>query len=129
MPDTHNQIFEFGPFRLDAAERLLFEGAAPIALPPKALQTLLLLVQRHGRLVEKSELLKTVWPETYVEEASLAQNIFVLRKRLHERDDDIECVLTCRRDASSSRQSSAKIPPPVPSPSARETRRAKRRRF
>ena len=94
MSREHNEVFAFGPFRLDATERLLFEGGVQIALAPKALQTLLLLVQRRGRLVEKSELLKIVWPDTYAEEGTLAQNIFTLRKQLREGDGGIVYIET-----------------------------------
>lgn len=75
-------FYDFGPFRLDLAERLLTRAGKPVALSPKPFDTLLVLVRNSGRIVEKEELLKSVWPETFVEEATLAQNIFTLRKAL-----------------------------------------------
>jgi DNA-binding winged helix-turn-helix (wHTH) protein len=75
-------IYEFGPFRLDAAEHLLLRDGEAVPLTPKAFDLLLALVERHGHLLEKDELLKTVWPDTFVEEANLASNISQLRKTL-----------------------------------------------
>src|SRR5499433_1231979 len=77
-------IYEFGPYRLDAAEHLLLRDGAAVPLTPKAFDLLLALVERHGRLLEKGELLKKVWPDTFVEEANLASNISQLRKALGE---------------------------------------------
>ena len=75
-------IYEFGPFRLDAAEHLLLRDGEAVPLTPKAFDLLLALVERHGHLLEKEELLKKVWPDTFVEEANLASNISHLRKAL-----------------------------------------------
>jgi Tol biopolymer transport system component/DNA-binding winged helix-turn-helix (wHTH) protein len=75
-------IYEFGPFRLDAAERLLLREGEAVPLTPKAFDLLLALVERHGHLLEKDELLKKVWPDTFVEESNLASNISQLRKAL-----------------------------------------------
>ncbi|HKQ73648.1 MAG TPA: winged helix-turn-helix domain-containing protein [Blastocatellia bacterium] len=75
-------IYEFGPFRLDAAEHLLLRDGEAVPLTPKAFDLLLALVERHGHLLEKDELLKKVWPDTFVEEANLASNISQLRKAL-----------------------------------------------
>jgi len=68
------QIYEFGAFRLDAAERLLFQNGEPLPLPPKVIDTLLVLVENNGRLIEKEELIKRVWPDTFVEENNLNKN-------------------------------------------------------
>src|SRR5262245_2632254 len=78
------QIYEFGPYRLDAAERLLMHEGEAIQLQPKVFDLLLALVERHGRLLEKDELMKLVWPDAIVEEANLANNISILRKTLSE---------------------------------------------
>src|SRR5215831_20792137 len=75
-------IYEFGPFRLDEAEHLLLRDGETVPLTPKAFDLLLALVERHGHLLEKDELLRTVWPDTFVEEANLASNISQLRKAL-----------------------------------------------
>jgi len=85
MSQSANVLYEFGPFRLDPSEDLLLEGRRKIPLTPKAYQTLLVLVENRGRTLGKDELLQKVWPDVFVEEATLAQNISTLRKQL--RDD------------------------------------------
>jgi len=75
-------IYEFGPFRLVEAEHLLLCDGKAVPLTPKAFDLLLTLVEGHGHLLEKEELLKKVWPDTFVEEANLASNISQLRKAL-----------------------------------------------
>jgi DNA-binding winged helix-turn-helix (wHTH) protein/TolB-like protein/tetratricopeptide (TPR) repeat protein len=85
MPENSNSVYEFGPFRLDSSQELLVEGTRKVPLTPKAYQTLLVLVENRGRTLGKDELLQKVWPDAFVEEATLAQNIFTLRK--HLRDD------------------------------------------
>jgi Tol biopolymer transport system component/DNA-binding winged helix-turn-helix (wHTH) protein len=84
MGHQPKQIYEFGPYRLDAAERLLMRDGAVVPLQPKVFDLLLALVERHGRLLEKDELMKLVWPDAIVEEANLANNISILRKTLGE---------------------------------------------
>jgi TolB-like protein/DNA-binding winged helix-turn-helix (wHTH) protein/Flp pilus assembly protein TadD len=76
------QVFEFGPFQLDVGERLLRRDQQILALTPKAFETLLVLLENHGRLVLKDDLMKRLWPESFVEESNLAQQIFTLRKTL-----------------------------------------------
>src|ERR1700731_3930810 len=76
--------FEFGSFRLNPAERLLLRDQAPVHLPPKAFDALVVLVENRGHLLEKDELLRKVWPDTFVEESNLAQHISVLRKALQD---------------------------------------------
>ena len=75
-------MYQFGPFRFDPGDCLLFRGDQIVSLPPKALETLRCLLEHHGSLVEKEELIKTVWPDSFVEEGALTQNIFRLRKAL-----------------------------------------------
>src|SRR5262249_32562483 len=82
MSENRNAVYEFGPFRLDPSQELLLEGTRKVPLTPKAYQTLLVMVENHGRIVTKDELLQKVWPDAYVEEATLAQNVFTLRKQL-----------------------------------------------
>jgi TolB-like protein/Tfp pilus assembly protein PilF len=77
-------FYEFGPFRLEADERRLRRESRPVPLTPKALDTLLVLVRNAGRAIGKDELMEKVWPGTSVEEATLAQNVFALRKALGE---------------------------------------------
>src|SRR5579864_577675 len=77
-------LFEFGRFRLDAGQRVLFRDGELISLAPKAFDTLLELVESEGRVLDKEELLRRLWPDTFVEEGSLAKNISILRKVLGE---------------------------------------------
>jgi DNA-binding winged helix-turn-helix (wHTH) protein len=84
--------YEFGPFRLDPAERKLLRGNETVALTPKAFDTLYLLVRNSGQLLEKDELIAMLWPDTFVEEGSLSDNIFLLRKASGEDPAYIERV-------------------------------------
>lgn len=80
---THPQhLYEFGPFRLDTAEKLLLRDGEPVPLTPKAFETLLALVERSGHLVKKDELMKVVWADAFVEESNLTNNVYALRKML-----------------------------------------------
>jgi TolB-like protein/Tfp pilus assembly protein PilF len=93
MRSTH--YYEFGPFRLDLKQRLLLHEGRPVSLAPKVFETLLLLVERGGSVIGKSEMMSELWPDRYVEEANLTQNIFTLRKALGEsesKDQYIETV-------------------------------------
>src|SRR5919206_3110635 len=82
------QLYEFGPYLLDTGERVLMRAGALVPLTPKALDTLIALVRNSGHVMEKDELLRTIWPDTFVEEATLAQNVFTLRKALGNGQDD-----------------------------------------
>jgi len=75
-------FYDFGPFRIDASQHLLLRDGTEVPLTPKAFDTLLLLVRNNGQIVEKDELLQAVWPQVFVEDATLAQNIFTIRKAL-----------------------------------------------
>ena len=82
-PVTH--FYEFGSFRLDLEQQLLLShDGQPITLAPKVFETLVLLIERRGRVVLKEEAMRVLWPNSYVEEANLSQNIFMLRKILSE---------------------------------------------
>jgi len=87
-------FYDFGPFRLDARKHLLLRGRQPVALTPKAFETLTLLVENSGRVLEKDELMKKLWPDSFVEEANLAQNISMLRKALGESPSDHRYIVT-----------------------------------
>src|SRR5580692_3162560 len=87
-------IFEFGSFRLNPAERLLLRDQASVHLPPKAFDALLVLVENRGHLLEKDELLRRVWPDTFVEESNLAQHISLLRKALQDGEDGSQYIET-----------------------------------
>src|ERR1044072_69035 len=79
---NNNLCYEFGPYQLNPSKRILTRNGEGIPLTPKATEILVLLVKHAGQLVEKDELLKEVWPDTFVEEANLSQNIFPLRRAL-----------------------------------------------
>ena len=85
MPEGKH-FYEFGPFRLDPAERQLLRNNQTVPLAPKAFDTLLLLVGNSGHLLTKDELMKRLWPETFVEEANLAQNISAIRRALDDKN-------------------------------------------
>jgi Tol biopolymer transport system component/DNA-binding winged helix-turn-helix (wHTH) protein len=92
MVSRVNRLYEFGPFRLDIDERVLLRDEQMVPLTPKAFDTLIVLVQNNGHVLEKEELLKAVWPDTFVEEATLAQNVFTLRKALGKEPQYIETI-------------------------------------
>jgi len=86
--------YEFGPFRFEADRRVLLRDGAPVAVAPKALETLLALIEHRDRVVTKDELLQRIWGETIVEEGGLARNISVLRKALGEKPEDHYYIVT-----------------------------------
>ena len=88
--------YEFGPYRLDTVGRSLECRGEVIALPPKAVEVLAELVKRPGEVVGKKELLETVWPEAFVEEANLNQMVFVLRRAI-ESTNGSEYITTVPR--------------------------------
>jgi len=82
MPSQEPSAYEFGGFRLLPTDRQLLRHGKPVPLKPKIFETLLLLVEKQGHLIEKDEFLKRLWPDSFVEEVALAQNISQLRKIL-----------------------------------------------
>src|ERR1700678_2602516 len=94
MDQETKHFYEFGPFRIDPEKLLLLRDNEPVALPPKAFETLLVLVQHSETVVLKDDLMKSVWPDTFVEESNLAQNIFVLRKTLADAAGDHRYIVT-----------------------------------
>jgi len=77
-------LYEFGSFRLDASNRQLLDEGRAVSLTPKALEILVVLVENGNRLTTKEELMRRVWPDSFVEEANLTVNISALRKLLGE---------------------------------------------
>src|SRR5919198_2201378 len=77
-----NQIYEFGPFRLEVGERRLLREGRSVRLRAKVFDTLRVLVEQQGRLIGKEELMQTIWPDSIVEENNLDHNISTLRKEL-----------------------------------------------
>lgn len=88
------RVYVFGEFRVDPVRRRLLRGNDPIAVTSKAFSLLVVLLERRGEVVEKEELFRRVWPDTYVTEANLTQNISSLRKALGERAGDKRHILT-----------------------------------
>ena len=84
MNSQPQQRYEFGPFRLDISEHSLLRDGQVVPLEPKVFDLLKVLVQNDGRLLQKDELLKEVWPDSFVEEGNLNRNISILRKALGE---------------------------------------------
>jgi len=87
MPSLTSNIYTFGEFQLDPQKRVLRRGEEPIALTPKAFEVLVLLIQHSGEIVRKDELMKVVWPDSFVEESNLTQTVFMVRKALGETPD------------------------------------------
>ena len=82
MPSLINHLYRFGEFTVDADQRVLLRHGKPLLLAPKVLETLLTLVQNGGRIIEKEELMKRLWPDSFVEESNLTYCIVQLRKTL-----------------------------------------------
>jgi eukaryotic-like serine/threonine-protein kinase len=82
----------FGDFRLDPSDCKLLSAGEPVALTPKAFDLLLLLIENRGRLIEKETLMKRLWPDAFVDEANLANNISLLRKALGDSANMIQTV-------------------------------------
>src|SRR5436190_7337574 len=119
-------LYEFGPFRIDSVERLLFRGQEVIPLTPKAVDTLLALVSNCGRVLEKDELIKLIWPDSFVEEGGLARNISVLRRVFEDGAGEVQYIETIPkrgyrfvapvREAGPTTQTPVAPPAPVPGP-------------
>jgi len=90
-------IFRFSSFRIDVAERVLLRDGHPVALRSKVFDTLALLVQSHGRLLRKPELMRSLWPDSNVEENNLDHNISTLRKVLGDGKDGARYIETVPR--------------------------------
>ena len=82
MSEETKELYDFGPFRLDASRRLVSRGQQALPLTSKTFDTLLALVRNHDRVLAKQELMDTLWPDSFVEEVNLAQNVSALRKAL-----------------------------------------------
>ncbi|MGO9339654.1 MAG: winged helix-turn-helix domain-containing protein [Terracidiphilus sp.] len=88
------QLYGFGPFRVDPERELLLREDEAVPIAPKAFQVLLVLMRHSKQVVTKDDLLKTIWPDTFVEEANLSRNIFLLRKALGETPQDHQYIVT-----------------------------------
>jgi len=98
MPVTSDQrlreLYEFGPFRVDPDREVLLREGQQVPLTPKTFQILLVLVRHSKEVVTKDDLMQLVWPDTFVEEANLSRNIFMLRKALGETPQDHRYIVT-----------------------------------
>ena len=95
MPAKSKHFYEFGTFRLDSSEKVLLNQGAPVPLTPKVFDTLEILVENPGKLLEKDELMQRLWQDHFVEESNLTSNIKMLRKALGDaaaRPEFIETV-------------------------------------
>jgi Tol biopolymer transport system component/DNA-binding winged helix-turn-helix (wHTH) protein len=96
-PHEQNTVYEFENFRLDAAHKLLFRGVEQVPITPKAVETLLALVETRGEVIGKDELMLKVWGDTVVEESNLAQYLHILRKTLGNTSDGKPYIETLKR--------------------------------
>jgi len=94
MNEKTRHLYGFGPFRLDPKECLLILDGKPVPLPPKAFETLLFLVENAGHLVDKDELIRRLWPDTFVEDGNVAKHVSLLRKILSEATNGREYIET-----------------------------------
>src|SRR5437660_7392649 len=97
VPLKAKHLYGFGSYQLDAVERVLLRDGQPVTVPPKDLETLLVLVERAGHIVEKEELLDRVWPGVFIEEGNLARHIFNLRQVLGDSPDGRKYIETVPR--------------------------------
>lgn len=88
------RFYVFAPFRLDSRERVRLRDGQALPVTPKVAETLLVLVENAGHLVEKDELMRRVWPDAFVEEGNLSKNISTLRKLLGHEDNGREYIKT-----------------------------------
>ena len=97
MSQQDHHCYEFGRFRLKATERVLLREDDLVPLTPKVFDILLTLVENQGQVVEKDDLMKRVWPNTFVEEGNLTQNVSLLRKALGESSGGAQFIETVPR--------------------------------
>jgi DNA-binding winged helix-turn-helix (wHTH) protein/TolB-like protein/tetratricopeptide (TPR) repeat protein len=97
MDEQRNHSYKFGAFHIDTQERLLLRNGEPVPLPPKIYDTLLALVESNGHIIGKEELMRTLWPDTFVEDANLTVNISALRKALGEGTSEHQYIETVPR--------------------------------
>jgi DNA-binding winged helix-turn-helix (wHTH) protein/TolB-like protein len=88
------QAYEFGPFVLDTIQHALLKAGAPVALTPKTYDTLLVLVQNSGRMLSKEELMNLLWPDSFVEESNLTQQVSMIRRALGDSPSDPHFIVT-----------------------------------
>src|SRR5579862_2668348 len=94
MSVVSSRVYRFGAFRLNVEERLLERDGRIVPLTPKVFDTLLLLVENGGHVLGKTELMESLWPDSFVEESSLAQNISLLRRALGDTGGERQYIET-----------------------------------
>lgn len=94
MPAEQKVLYEFGPFRADPEKQILSRDREQVPITPKVFETLLILVRRSGEVVTKDDLMKELWPDSFVEESNLSQNIFMLRKALGDAPEERRYIVT-----------------------------------
>jgi len=133
MNQPAKHYYEFGPFSLDTAERLLLRDGEELSLTPKIFDLLLVLVENSGRILEKEELMKAIWPHAIVEETNLTRNISTLRKVLGESQDahpyietipwrGYRFVASVKEVTNTNSETAITIPPSPSTPSETEER-------
>ena len=94
MLQKSGYLYEFGPFVLDTSQHLLSRGGSPVPLSPKTYDMLVVLVENSGRMLTKDELMKALWPDSFVEESNLTQQISMIRKALGESAGEDRYIVT-----------------------------------
>ncbi len=120
MSLSAQRLYDFGPFRLEPAERLLLRDGQPVPLPPKAYDLLVTLVAHAGHLVTKEDLLREVWPETFVEEANLSYTVSLVRKALGDDNEPYRYIETVPKRGYRFREAVAGSQPSERAPDVRD---------
>src|SRR5262245_47240291 len=94
MPEKSGLLYEFGPFLLDTVQHVVSRGGEPVTVTPKTYDLLLLLVENSGRMLSKDELMKALWPDSFVDESNLTQQISMARKALCQRAGEDQYIVT-----------------------------------
>jgi len=94
MVTSSKHFYEFGAFQADINRRLLLREGQIVSLTPKAFDTLMVLIENRGDVLEKDQLMEKVWPDTIVEENNLSQNISALRRALGENKSEHQFIVT-----------------------------------
>jgi TolB-like protein/DNA-binding winged helix-turn-helix (wHTH) protein/Tfp pilus assembly protein PilF len=94
MRPVSKGLAKFGDFELDLEQRVLLKRGKPVPLPPKDIETLVILVEGRGQIVEKKELMEKIWPGTFVEEGNLTRHVFNLRQVLADGKSDRHYIET-----------------------------------
>ena len=92
MNNKTNDLHEFGDFRVDLSERVLYKNEKPVQLAPKVFDTLLMLVENNGKILSKDDLMETIWKDSFVEESNLTQNIYNLRQLFGKKNKFITTI-------------------------------------